>query len=64
MIADRCFVVAVCVLVFALPALGAPFVGVYDACPIPTPYPPAGAGAGIVHNQSMEEGFTGGVANS
>jgi len=63
MVADGRFVVVVCALVFALPALGTPFVDVHDACPVPTPYPPAGAGAGIVHNQSMEEGFTGGVAN-
>ncbi len=39
------------------------FVGVNDNCPVPTPYPPASAGAGVCFNTSMEGGFTGGAAN-
>lgn len=37
--------------------------GPNDVCPIPTPYPPPSAGAGAAFNPSMENGFTGGVAN-
>src|SRR5512145_1568490 len=49
------------VAVLAIGAAG--YVGVSDHCPVPTPYPPASAGAGVVHNANMESGFTGGVAN-
>jgi hypothetical protein len=38
-------------------------VGVNDTCPVPTPYPPAGAGWAALNNPSMEGGFTAGVAN-
>ena len=46
---------------FTVPARG--FVGSDDTCPMPTPYPPDGAGAGVVNNPDMESGFTNGSAN-
>ena len=38
-------------------------VGPTDVCPLPTPYPPASAGAGVILNPDTEAGFTTGAAN-
>ena len=43
------------------PALG--FTGINDPCPLPTPFPPAGSGAGVLNNPGFENGFINGAAS-
>lgn len=60
---SRCaFTIAMVVASCAIcgPTHGA--VGVHDPCPVPTPYPPEGAGWAAANNPGFEQGFSGGVA--
>lgn len=67
--ADKCGARRACVVWLASLCVAASvgpagaFVDVEDPCPLPIPYPPADAATAAVWNPSMEEGFTGGVAN-
>jgi len=57
------FTAVVCLIIGFLAGAALAYVGVDDACPVPTPYPPPDAPPAAVNNPGMENGFTSGVAN-
>ncbi len=52
------------VLLFGLGATVRAVVGPNDSCPVTTPYPPPGAGAGAALNTGLEAPYSGGVPNA